>query len=245
MPFGDDDYKDKVIAMNEYQLEAEKKMLNTRLAGSTTKAGVSLGLSVICPLLLFSTAYSAARTADAACKLDIVNAVMRAKNCYKDSRCRDFALGAGITCATAGIAHGASTLAHHAIADLHYHHPTPQHEEWICEAVEHGAKEGSDTLIYRGVRPDGGSDYDPAKPARKRCDECYCVSSSSLSKASVYLWASHANMLVVADDEPELVSLYRLCRLRPLHPVLDSRPRSFGQARFLSADKLSVCTEAS
>ena len=202
MPFGDDDYKDTVIAMNEYQLEAEKKMLNTRLAGGSTKTGLTLGLAVFCPLLLVGTAYSAARTADAACKLDIINAVMRAKNCYKHTRGRDLALGTGITIATAGLAHGPSTLAHHAIADMHIHHPSPQQGKWICAGVEESVEAGSKDLIYRGVRP---GDYDPDQSIRKICNECYCVSSP------FNFSTSHANVMATIEDELELVSLHRLC----------------------------------
>ena len=214
MPFGDDEYKRKVVAMNESQLEAEKKMLNTRLAGYSTKAAVSTGFAVVCPLLLLGAAYSGARIADAACKLEIVEDRMREKKCYKPSRVRDFALGAGITCATAGLAHGASTLAHHAIADMHYHHPTPQQEKWICTGVEDGVDAGSQALIYRGVR---SGDYDPDKPARKICNECYCVSSP-------YSFSiSHADVVAATEHEFELVSLHRLRGFRLLHSVLDSR----------------------
>jgi hypothetical protein len=162
MPFGDQDYKDYVAGMTMSQLEAEKKALNRKLAGHLAKEAVhGASFLAIGPFAFIGMAYSAARSADAAAKITVVDDRMRELDCYQSSRIRDFAGGAVITFGTAALGHGASHLAHHVVSEIDY------------EGVEHGVEKGSEALIEAALET---RYYNPRLPERKICNGCYAVS---------------------------------------------------------------------
>ena len=176
MPFGDQDYKDRVARMTNGQLQAEKKALNRKLTGHLAKQAVH-GASALAigPFALIGVAYSSARYADAAAKILVVDDRMRELDCYESSRIRDLAGGAAITFGTAGLGHGASHLAHHLISEIDYNHHHTDIDEFVCRGVEHGVEKGSEELIDAALET---RHYNPRLPARKMCDGCYVVSLS-------------------------------------------------------------------
>ena len=174
MPFGDQDYKDNVAGMTMSQLEAEKKALNRKLAGHLAKEAVhGASFLAIGPFAFIGMAYSAARYADAAAKITVVDDRMRELDCYQSSRIRDFAGGAVITFGTAALGHGASHLAHHVVSEIDYDHHHPHADELVCKGVEHGVEKGSEALIEAALET---RHYNPRLPERKICNGCYAVS---------------------------------------------------------------------